>query len=157
MQIRRATFEDAELIGRLVKPVHDIHVEASPDFFKPYALTAELIDDFHERLLDESIYCFIGEVDGEAVGYILAQVIERAENPYTYAMRTLLVDQISVNPEQRSHGYGEMLMRAVFELAKSLGIQRVILDVWAFNERAIAFYERQGFVARDIRMEARVE
>ena len=153
MHIRRATIEDAELIARLVKPVHDIHVQARPDFFKPYALTAELIADFCNQLADESITCLIGEVDGEAVGYVLAQVIERAENPYTYAMRYLLVDQISVNPEVRSKGYGEALMQAVFDLAKSLELPRVMLGVWAFNERAITFYERLGLMALDTRME----
>jgi shikimate dehydrogenase len=92
-----------------------------------------------------------------AVGYVFTQVIERPENPYTYAMRYLLVDQISVNADQRSKGYGEALMQVVFEQAKSLGITRVVLGVWAFNQRAIAFYERLGFTPRDIRMEARVE
>ena len=157
MQSRRATVEDAVLLGRLVKPVHDLHVEARPDFFRPYALTVELIDDFRARLQDETIYCLVAEVDGEAVGYILAQVIERAENPYAYAMRYLLVDQLSINPEQRSKGYGERLMKAVFELAQSLEIKMVSLGVWSFNQRAIAFYERLGFAPRDQRMEARLE
>jgi shikimate dehydrogenase len=62
-----------------------------------------------------------------------------------------------VNPEYRSHGYGEALMQAIFDLAKSLDLPKVVLGVWSFNERAIAFYERLGFTPRDIRMEARVE
>jgi ribosomal protein S18 acetylase RimI-like enzyme len=157
MEIRQATVDDAELISRLIKPVHDIHVASRPDFFKPYALTDELIAHTRERLLDPSNTFLVAEVDGEAVGYVFVQVIERDENPYTYAMRYLLVDQISVNPDQRSKGYGEALMQAVFDRAKSLGLPRVVLGVWAFNDRAIAFYERLGFTPRDIRMEARVE
>src|SRR5262249_32594419 len=98
-----------------------------------------------------------GEVDGEAIGYALAQVIERAENPYSYATRYLLVDQLSVNAEHRSQGYGELLMKAVFDLSKSLGITTVLLGVWAFNERAAAFYERQGFKPRDARMELKLD
>jgi ribosomal protein S18 acetylase RimI-like enzyme len=153
IQIRKATVEDAELLARLVKAVHDIHAEARPDFFKPYALSPEWIADFRERLLDPSNAFLIAEVEGEAVGYVFAQVIERPENLYTYAMSYLLVDQISVNPEHRNHGYGEALIQAVFDMAKSLGLPRVVLGVWNFNERAVAFYERQGFSSRDMRME----
>jgi ribosomal protein S18 acetylase RimI-like enzyme len=153
VQIRRATVDDAELIAQLVKPVHDIHVAAQPDFFKPYALSDELIADFRQRLLDPVNTFLIAEADGEAVGYVFAQVIERPDNLYSYASRYLLVDQISVNPEARSKRYGEALMQAVFDLAKLLELPRVMLGVWAFNQRAIAFYERLGFAPRDTRME----
>ena len=153
IEIRRATVEDAELISRLIEHVHQVHVEARPDFFKPYVFTQELVASFRERLTDETLYGLIGEVEGAAVGYVLAQVIEHAEDAYTYASRHLHVEQISINPGQRSKGYGEALMRAVTELAQSLEITRVALGVWAFNQRAIAFYERQGFMVRDMRME----
>ena len=95
--------------------------EARPDFFKPYTITPELFADFENRLSNEQVHILIGEVDGNPVGYILAQLFERADNPYTYASRQLLVDQMSVNPDQRSKGYGEALMDRVFDLAKSLG------------------------------------
>jgi ribosomal protein S18 acetylase RimI-like enzyme len=157
MQIRRAGRDDAELLARLVEPVHTLHVEAHPDFFKPYAFTPELVGDYRERLADPSCYIFIAEADGEAVGYVAAEVLERPDNPYTYAMRFILVDQISVSPAWRSQGYGEALMRRVSELARSLGIGRVSLNVWGFNPRAIAFYERLGFRTRDLRMETIIE
>lgn len=157
MNIRRAGEADAELIAHLVRHVHDIHFAARPDFFKPYAFTPELIADFRERLADEQVHVLVGEVSDVAVGYILAQVVQHAENPYAYNPRTLLVDQMSVNPEARSKGYGEQLMAAVFDLAVSLEIKDIVLGVWAFNERAIAFYKRQGFTPRDIRMEMHLE
>ncbi len=157
LRIRRATIDDAELLCQLVKPVHDIHVAARPDIFKPHAVTPDLLADYREHLANDAVTVFITEEDGVAIGYILAKVIEREDNAYSYAVRLLDVDQMSVNPEYRSMGCGDALMDAVFDLAKSLDIQRVILNVWAFNERAIAFYKRQGFAPRDIRMEAILE
>lgn len=153
LHIRRATLEDAELLGRLNAAVQQVHHEARPDFYKPPAVTPELIADFRKRLSDGQTYIFIGEVGGQPIGCIVTQIIERPDNPYSYAHRALLIDQISVNPEQRSRGYGEALMQQAFDLAKSLRIATVLLGVWAFNQRAIAFYERLGFVARDLRME----
>ncbi|MCC6804054.1 MAG: GNAT family N-acetyltransferase [Anaerolineae bacterium] len=157
MSIRRATIDDAELLARMNEAVQQIHHDARPDLFKSYTFAPELVTIYQSRLADDSLYGFVAEVDGEPVGYLLAQVVERADNPYTVAIRALSVDEMSVNPAFRSYGYGEALMDAVFSLARSLGIRRVLLNVWAFNERAIAFYERQGFKPRDIRMEAILE
>ncbi|MCZ2098363.1 MAG: GNAT family N-acetyltransferase [Anaerolineae bacterium] len=157
MSIRRATVDDAELLARMNEAVQQIHHDARPDLFKSYAFAPELVAIYQSRLSDDTLYGFVGEVDGASVGYLLAQVIERVDNPYTVAIRALSVDEMSVNPAFRSHGYGEALMDAAFDLAQSLGIRRVLLNVWAFNERAIAFYQRQGFKPRDIRMEAILE
>jgi GNAT superfamily N-acetyltransferase len=154
MEIRRATSDDAELLARLAAGVHEMHYEAQPTWFKPYALSPELIADFRERLADKNVTIFIGEVNGEAVGYILAEVVVRPENPYNYEIPYLLVDQMSVNPEHRSKGYGERLMQRVFEHGRSLSIRRVMLTVWAFNQGAISFYERQQFAPRAFIMEA---
>ena len=157
MRIRRAVGDDADLLARLNEAVQQIHHEARPDLFKPYSFSPELVAVYQARLSDDSLYGFVGEVDGEPVGYLLALVVERADNPYTVAFRQLSIDEMSVCPEQRSHGYGEALMDAALGIARSLGIRRVVLNVWAFNERAIDFYERQGFKPRDIRMEAILE
>lgn len=155
--IRRATIKDAELLARLCVPVQQIHYDARPDTFKTPAVTPDLVSDYQFRLTDDDTVCFIGEVEGEAVGSIVVQVVERQDNPYSYASKYLIVDQMSVNPEHRSNGYGESLMDAVFDLARSMQIKKVILNVWAFNQRAIEFYTRQGFAPRDIKMEAEVE
>jgi GNAT superfamily N-acetyltransferase len=157
VKIRRATVEDAELLCRLNASVQHLHVEARPDMFKPHAVTSEMIADYRSRLSDEAVYVFIGEVNNKPFGYILAQLVERPENPYTFRKPFVLVDQMSVNPVHQSKGYGDLMMQRVFDLARSHGIATVLLTVWAFNKRAIAFYERQGFAARDIRMEASVE
>ncbi len=148
---------DAELLARLNEPVQQLHYEARPDYYKPPALTPELIADFRNRLVDEQNHILIGEVEGEPIGYVVTQVMERGENPYAYATHYLLVDQLSVNPNQQRKHYGEALMQAAFDLAKSLDIQSVRLGVWAFNTGAIAFYGRQGFIIRDIHMETHLE
>lgn len=155
--IRRATIHDAELLAQLCVPVQQIHHDGRPDTFKAPAVTAGLIADYEDRLTSKDVVCLIGEVEGEAIGSIVAQVVERSDNPYSYPSKYILVDQMSVNPEHRSKGYGESLMDAVFDLARSMQIKKVILNVWAFNQRAIEFYARQGFAPRDIKMEAEVE
>lgn len=157
VKIRRGTVGDARLLCDLVGAVQELHLAARPDFFKPYVVTPEMVNAFKVQLTDVNTYVYIGEVNGEAIGYILAQLVNRPENPYIYERQYLHIDQMAVNPEYRSKGYGERLMQQVFDLARSLGVQTVTLNVWVFNQRAIAFYERQGFTVRDMRMEAHLE
>jgi ribosomal protein S18 acetylase RimI-like enzyme len=157
LQIRRGKPGDEKLLCNLAEAVQEIHLVARPDFFKPHTVTPEMMDEYKAQLTDVNTHVYIGEVNGEAIGYILAQFINRPENLYTYGKQFLHIDQMSVNPEHRSVGSGEQLMQQVFDLARSLGVQTVTLNVWAFNQRAIAFYERQGFTVRNMRMEAHLE
>ena len=52
---------------------------------------------------------------------------------------------MAVLPEHRGSGIGRMLMESGLEWARSLGVRKVKLGVFASNERAIALYRKMGF------------
>jgi ribosomal protein S18 acetylase RimI-like enzyme len=157
MLVRHATSEDAELLARLNGPIQQLHADARLDIYKPAALTEALIEFYRQTLADSDNHVWIVEVDGEPAGYVLAQVMRRPENPFTYPLEIVRIDQLSVNPEHQGKGCGKALMKAALDLARTKGIQRVVLDVWDFNRHAIEFYERQGFRAFSYEMEMRLE
>ncbi len=153
MIIRRATGADVELLARLNQDIQLIHAEAYPDIFKRPDHLAAVAADFESRILGNvNGYVLIAEVEGEAVGYIYAQTVERPENPYTFAQRLMNVDQISVRPKFQNMGYGHMLIQAVVDLAKTHGIKRIVLDTYAFNRQAQSFYDVLGFKAAKYQM-----
>ena len=156
LNIRRAAHDDIPALCDLSGAIQEGHREAHPGYFKPHEVTPMMAAEYEAQLADANTYVYIGEVDGMVVGQIIAQIVDRPENSYQYAVRSLYIAEMGVFREHRSAGYGEQLMQQAFELAKSLSISRVILNVWAFNERAIAFYERQGFKIRDMRMEVQI-
>jgi GNAT superfamily N-acetyltransferase len=156
MQIRRATTDDVPILVRLNAPVQALHVQMRPEMFKPPSESAEMHDFFRDKLTSPDWHGFIGEVDGQPVGYALAQVTRRPENPFTYAMEFIEIDHLSLNEDQRGKGYGEQLIQAVFDLARELNIDRVILGVWETNTHAIGFFKRQGFAPYLHRMEAKI-
>lgn len=156
MNIRQATVEDAELLARLTVPVQQLHAEAEPDMFKPAEVTNELVKFYAEQLSKDDVYTYIAELNGEAVGYVLAKLVERPDNPFTFAMEHMEIDQISLDPAYRSRGYGEQLVKTVFDLARSLGIVRVVLSAWEFNTHARDFFQKQGFHTYVHRMHTRV-
>ena len=100
---------------------------------------------FDEMLVDLTVTIFIAEEDGQALGCMLCKLVERPENPFTRAMRYLLVDQISVRPATQGGGIGTALMAQAENLAKELGVSRIQLDSWGFNTGAHIFFKKVGF------------
>ncbi len=145
MNIRKATSEDAMLLSDLSRDVQSRHAQNYADIFKMPHSADFAFSFFDEMLADSDVSIFIAKENREAIGYILCQLIERPENPFTFAMRFLLVEHISVRPAARGQGVGTALMKEAEMLAKELAVQRIQLDSWDFNTDAHAFFERLGF------------
>ena len=58
-------------------------------------------------------------------------------------------------PEYRGRGLGRRLIAQTINAARKAGIERVELEVFASNKRAIAFYEAAGFVIEGVKHHAR--
>lgn len=52
---------------------------------------------------------------------------------------------IAVDPARRGRGHGQVLLRHLLERAADAGASRVLLEVRADNEPALALYARHGF------------
>ena len=59
--------------------------------------------------------------------------------------RTAEIETLSVLESERGHGVGRALTEACAELAAEAGARSVLVGVAHSNERAIGFYEREGF------------
>ena len=145
MDIRQASSADALCLSSLCVDVQRLHAEHHPDVFQLPQSEDFAVSFFEEMLADPSVRIFIAEEDGESFGYILCKLVERPVNPFTFAARSLHVDQISVRPTARRHGVGLALMQQAEMLAKEWDIQKIQLDSWDFNLNAHAFFERMGF------------
>ena len=58
-------------------------------------------------------------------------------------------------PHVRGQGLGRRLAQATIDAARARGVERVELEVFATNVRAIRLYERLGFVHEGVRLRAR--
>lgn len=145
MNIRRAVPADRSLLSSLCMDVQRLHAGHHPDIFKMPQNDDFAGAFFDEMLVDPLVTVFIAEEGGRALGYILCKLIERPENPFTFAMRYLLIDQISVRPEAQGKGVGAALMEQAAAQASEWNVFRVQLDSWRFNTGAHAFFEKMGF------------
>lgn len=151
--IRTATPADTRVLARLNQPVQALHANAQPEVFKPAAHTPELVAHYETLLARNEVVIFLAEADDEPVGHAVTVVIERPESPFTYAFRYLQIDELSVEPAQQRRGIGTALVAEALGLARANAIRIVRLDVYAFNEKALAFYARQGFRTDKQRLE----
>ena len=58
-------------------------------------------------------------------------------------------------PHVRGRGLGRRLAEATIEAARARGVERIELEVFAHNTRAIRLYEKLGFVHEGLRPRAR--
>lgn len=65
-----------------------------------------------------------------------------------YSGRYLELDNVVVADTHRSKGIGKLLTDFVQELALAEGCETLMLDAYLENEKAHAFYEREGFTKR---------
>ena len=143
--IRTATSADARVLARLNGPVQALHAQAQPEFYKPPQVTPELVAHYEAELARPDVVIFIAEADGQPAGCAVAIIVDKPETPFNYALRYLTLDQISVNPEAQRRGIGTALVAEVVGLARRQGIDIVRLQVFDWNQEALAFYARLGF------------
>ncbi|MGI9598111.1 MAG: GNAT family N-acetyltransferase [Acidimicrobiales bacterium] len=62
------------------------------------------------------------------------------------------LDQVVVVPTARREGVGRSLCTAVLDWAQAMGVDRVELSTWAFNEAAYRVFEGLGFAPTVRRM-----
>lgn len=153
MKIRGMETRDYAAYCALMDELHGLHRAARPDIYAPApALPDEAA--FAERLKDE-----IGLVCEDAGG-VIGLAVMRVRTYAAPAVRTHTtgwIEDICVKREARGRGAGRLLYEALMREAKRAGLERVELNVWAFNEEARAFYEHMGMSERSRVMEARVK
>jgi ribosomal protein S18 acetylase RimI-like enzyme len=98
---------------------------------------------YQELLESLNTFVLLAELDGRAVGYALANLVE-ARGSYATGDRVGELETLSVLPELRGRGIGTLLMDAVEDELRARGVAEIRLNVVAGNERAMRFYERRG-------------
>lgn len=152
--VRAATTDDAPAIVAIALEVHRMHAEAMPDVFQPATPAVVTVDDVQRLVRAPGQLVLAATVaDGTVIGYAHAEEQVVPAGPYKKESRRLHVHAMGVTARRRGGGAGHALMAAVRAAARSRGLgDGVSLDVYAFNETALRFYEREGFVTLQQRM-----
>lgn len=119
-------------------------VGGNPNTLPP--LTAAEVERWYSQAVQEP-YHWIIEAEGRCIGTVRLHTVDPENRRATYAVGIF-------GPEFRGRGLGTEATRLVLAYAFDvLALHRVDLRVLAFNLRAIACYEKCGFVREGIERE----
>ena len=124
MRVTIGTSDDPESIVELLRQVHEEHRQRRPDWFKPFDRAAAL-EGLRFLLSRDGARLFVARLSGGCVGYAMVCDRVRDENPFRFASRSLMVDQMAVSDMHRRRGIGALLMKRVRAEAIRRRAQRV--------------------------------
>lgn len=145
LDIVKAQPTDLPEVVRLNGVVQDLHAQLNPDIFRSDWLPLELEDSWQARLEDQNSTIAIARIDGEIVGYIWFEIQIRDRDALHLSRGRIYVHHLAVEENVRGEGIGAKLLEQAELEAKRRGISKVILDAWASNSRAQAFFSSQGY------------
>lgn len=144
MVIREACEADKQAINALRKQVLLVHAAGKPEFFSD-TFSKELADHLNMLFMQENAEVLVAESDNEMLGFACIEYIDRPGTPYRMPTRYCHVIEFGVDEGHRRQGIGRALFESVKARAAERGFSRIELDMWEFNEGALAFYEAIGF------------
>ncbi len=152
IEIERATAADTKDILRLLGQVLEVHHKGRPDIFKTGAVKYTE-DELGDLLIDEKRPIIVAKNDTRVLGYAFCIIKETENDNILKDMKTLYIDDLCVDENERGAGIGRALYEHVRNYAKEIGCYNLTLNVWECNEAAKRFYEAMGLVPRNTLME----
>lgn len=85
----------------------------------------------------------------EIVGLVVGLINNEEIDTFDFkAPKRGRISELVVLKKCRQKGYGKILLNAMEKYLKSVGCQDILIGVFAYNESAIKFYEKNGYHIR---------
>ena len=151
--IRKATIEDLPAVQELSQELFYSDLPHDPLMNVDWSFSEDGKKIFTARITEPNRFCLVAEINGKIIGYTTGSVLSV---PAWRPVKRLELENLIVTEKYRGQRIGEKLAQAVVDLAKSLGMQRVMVAAYATNDRAIKFYKRVGFIPDTLQLEKEV-
>ena len=145
MTIRQARLpEDEKAILSFIQGLQEFERSFEPNRRLDPAFAADHWADVQKRAASRGAL-FMAEQDGRAVGwaFLLEEdgdvFVEREQRRHGF------VAELFVDGAARGQGHGRALIAACEEWTRARGLNVLIINVLAGNDKAIAVYQRDGF------------
>lgn len=103
-----------------------------------------------EEVKNNNGKCYIAVENDKAVGLIMGIIPQYDEYDYLdyKCPKRGEITELVVSSKIRNSGVGQLLMSKIEEYFKSVDCEYVLVDVFAYNENAIKFYNKSGYHSR---------
>ena len=156
MEIRFADIQDVSGILELLRQVGQVHHEGRPDIFRSDAQkygASQII----AMLNSSKTPIFVAVDEKKVLGYCFCKVKAYENETVVNDHTELYIDDLCIDERCRGRGIGTALYHEALRYAKMRGCYNVTLNVWSFNESALAFYKKCGMKPQRLFMETILE
>lgn len=143
--IREATPFDYENLCELFDEADKLHRDQLSEIFQAPKGPVRDKEFFLGLLADQTVEVFVVEQDGKVLGLVQVAVKDAPPMSIFVPRCYVVVDTLVVKEGFRQQGIGQKLMDKVHHWAISKGANDVELNVYEFNQQAIAFYRQLGY------------
>ena len=100
-----------------------------------------------EEVKNNNGKCYLAIINDKVVGLVMGCIFPYDDNDYLdfKCPKRGEVTELIVTKKVRSNGVGKALMDKIEEYFKSEGCEYITIDVFAYNESAIKFYDKKGY------------
>lgn len=153
INIRRAEEKDIGRINDLLTQVLEIHAKLRPDIFIS-GTTKYTRDELLDIIVDDNRPVYVAADDHDyVIGYAFCAIVEQPFTNNMIQFKSMFIDDLCVDTEERGTHIGQKLFDYVRERAKEAGCYEVTLNVWEGNTAARHFYEKMGMQPKETQME----
>ena len=116
-------------------------------------ITKEYRDNYFNKTMDE-IYKYEGKMylykdNDKIIGLMVGLINNLEESTYDFKCpKRGRITELVVSKHYRKSGVGSILLHSMEDYLKSVGCKDILLGVFAYNENAIKFYEKNGYHMR---------
>lgn len=142
--IRDASESGVPCLAEAMVRLQEAHVDAFPEIYRRFDVS-EAAAHLTELLARPDTLVRVAEEGGDVFGHVVFVIVKKPESMFTHPQRYGLIAQIEVDPEFRRRGCGRSLLVDCEKLAASHDLERIVLDVWAFNDSAKSFFQSFGY------------
>ena len=149
VHVRKAKREEYEIVERMLRQVHEIHVNLRPDIYRN---CENLLTEgaFKQALREEKV--FVADLGGEAAGIMFLEY-RHTERKNQNIRNAIYIETIVVDKKYRGMNVGRTLLDHAVKIKERKGFDSVELQVNAKNCDAYEFYKHYGFSEKSVNME----
>lgn len=152
VKFRLANINDVRILQELNQEVFVDNHQYDPDLIMDWALSEKGKQYFSNLVQDKQAYFCLAEVNNKPIGYIVGR-----EKKFGYRKsRYFEIENMGVVPGFRSKGIGTLLIKQAKIWAKEQGYQKIFVNSYFNNRKAIEFYKRSGMKEIDLSLEGTI-
>lgn len=151
IEIAEAVSSDERDIARLSYQVGKMHDDALPDYFCPTS-EAEHLEVIQKMMKDAKAIVLKAVYDGKVCGFACLYLQDTPRKGFVHS-KIGYIYNFGVDEAYQRRGIGAILLKKAEDYLREKGAETVELNVFLFNQRALAFYKKYGYQALDVNLQ----